>query len=59
MIEKGNRSGVGAHMGRIIILLPRGSYAPEDAANLAAWLFVMSRVPRAEFDAVVDAIQAS
>lgn len=43
----------------IVSVVLNRAFTREEATNLAAWLLVMSGVDRAEFMALVDAIEAT
>lgn len=58
-IEVGNLFGVGVRGLDVVQTRAKSPLSPEEAANLAAWLLVMSGCPKEDFDKMVRAIEST
>ena len=59
-IDTTNRWGVSALQQKVIILVPPArALSGDEALVLAAWLVTLAARPRADFDAVLDAVQST
>ena len=58
-IDEGNLFGVGRRGNDVVQMRAKSPLSPEEAANLAAWLLVLSGCPKADFDKAVKAIEST
>ena len=58
-VEIGNLFGVGVRGSDVVQMRGKSPLTPEEAANLAAWLLVLSGCPKADFDKAVKAIEST